>query len=219
MSLYHCNYQTAPPVLRKYMQSIVTDRVVWSVGQSVTEMSHAKTTEPTDLLFGLWTRVDWRKLKFNCYSPGSAIVATWESTVVSRGNYDWTVHLRWRCSFMSNDFDQLSPGSCSTHYTWTCLLISVQLINVMVYCCYHQRNMRHSICSDLHSLSGAFFSRSFMDVRATVSCTQHKQNTCMNSLRMHQFCIHGKLTITLEWQLSDDSKQVSSTSVYMIKQV
>jgi len=201
------------------MQSIVSNWVDWSVGHSVTEVSHAKTAEPIHLLFGLGTRVDWRKLKFHRYSPGRAIVATWESTLVSRGKYDWTVHLLWRCSFMSNDFDHLFPVSRSTHHMWTCLLISVQLVNIMVYCCYRQCNMRHSICSDLHSLSGAFFCRSFMDVRTTVSCMQHIQNTRVNSLRMHQFCIHCKLTITLEWQLSADSQQVSSTSVYMIKQV
>ena len=39
------------------MRPIVTDRVAWSVGLSVTIMSHAKTVEPIEIQFGLWTRV------------------------------------------------------------------------------------------------------------------------------------------------------------------
>jgi len=40
---------------------IVTDRVAWSVGRSVTLVSPAKTAEPIDLAFGSWTRVGRRK--------------------------------------------------------------------------------------------------------------------------------------------------------------
>jgi len=40
-----------------YMRPIVTDRVAWSVGLSVTIMSPAKTPEPIEMQFGLWTRV------------------------------------------------------------------------------------------------------------------------------------------------------------------
>jgi len=39
------------------MQSIVTDRVAWSVSRSVTPVSLAKTAEPIQMLFGLRTRV------------------------------------------------------------------------------------------------------------------------------------------------------------------
>jgi len=39
------------------MQSVVTDRVAWSVGRSVTLASPAKTAEPIKMLFGLRTRV------------------------------------------------------------------------------------------------------------------------------------------------------------------
>jgi len=39
------------------MQSIVTDRVAWSVGRSVTPVSHAKTAELIEMPFGLRTRV------------------------------------------------------------------------------------------------------------------------------------------------------------------
>jgi len=42
------------------MRTIVTD-VAWSVGlslgQSVTIASHAKTTDPIDMPFGVWTQV------------------------------------------------------------------------------------------------------------------------------------------------------------------
>ena len=40
------------------MQPIVTDRVAWSVGLSVTAVSPAKTAEPIEMTFGIWTRVD-----------------------------------------------------------------------------------------------------------------------------------------------------------------
>jgi len=36
------------------MRSIVTDRIAWSVGRSVTLVSPAKTAEPIEMPFGLW---------------------------------------------------------------------------------------------------------------------------------------------------------------------
>jgi len=39
------------------MRPIVTDRVAWSVGLSVTLLSPAKTVEPIEMPFGLRTRV------------------------------------------------------------------------------------------------------------------------------------------------------------------
>jgi len=39
------------------MRSIVTDRVAWSVGLSVTLVSPAETVEPIDMPFGFRTRV------------------------------------------------------------------------------------------------------------------------------------------------------------------
>jgi len=42
------------------MRSIVTDRVAWSVGRSVTLVSHTKTAEPIEMPFGLWARMDPR---------------------------------------------------------------------------------------------------------------------------------------------------------------
>jgi len=44
-------------VLRKCMWPIVTDRVVWSVCQSVTIMSPVKTAELIEMPFGVWTLV------------------------------------------------------------------------------------------------------------------------------------------------------------------
>jgi len=47
-------------LLRTYMRPIVTDRVAWSVGQSVClyrsviRVSPAKTAEPVETPFGLW---------------------------------------------------------------------------------------------------------------------------------------------------------------------
>jgi len=42
------------------MRSIVTDRVAWSVGLSVTVVSPAKTAEPIEMQFGMLRRVDPR---------------------------------------------------------------------------------------------------------------------------------------------------------------
>jgi len=40
------------------MRPIVTNRVAWSVGPSVTIVSLAKTAEPIEIPFWLWTRVE-----------------------------------------------------------------------------------------------------------------------------------------------------------------
>jgi len=39
------------------MRPIVTDRVAWSVGLSVTVVSPAKTAEPIETPLGLWARM------------------------------------------------------------------------------------------------------------------------------------------------------------------
>ena len=39
------------------MRPIVTDRVAWSVGRSVTLVRPAKTAEPIEMPFGLWARL------------------------------------------------------------------------------------------------------------------------------------------------------------------
>jgi len=68
------------------MQLIVSDRVAWSVGLSVylsvTVMSPAKTAEPIEMPFGLWTRV----------GPKEACV-TWEHIGAT-----WRIRLNRPCS-------------------------------------------------------------------------------------------------------------------------
>jgi len=59
------------------MQPIVTDRVVWSVGLSVTLVSHAKLAEPTEMPIWLWTRVGPTKHAFGGLHTG----ATWRIPV------------------------------------------------------------------------------------------------------------------------------------------
>ena len=44
-------------VLHTQMRPIVTNRVAWSVGLSVIVVSPAKTAEPIEMPFGLWTWV------------------------------------------------------------------------------------------------------------------------------------------------------------------
>jgi len=64
-------------------------------------VSCAKTAEPIDLPFGLWTRVGQKKYKFNRIRQVGAIVPS------SNDEYDWTVRLRRRWGLMSNYFDHL----------------------------------------------------------------------------------------------------------------
>jgi len=60
--------------IRTQMRSIVTDRVALSVGLSIClPRSPAKTAEPIEMLFELWTRVDQRKHVLD----GMHIGATW----------------------------------------------------------------------------------------------------------------------------------------------
>ena len=48
-------------ILRKLMRPVVTKRVSWSVGRSVTVLSSSKTVELIEMPFGIWTQVDPRK--------------------------------------------------------------------------------------------------------------------------------------------------------------
>jgi len=48
-----------------------------------------------------------KEAQVQSYSPGGAIVPTCEGTLAPPGEYDWTVRLQQRCSFMSNYFDHL----------------------------------------------------------------------------------------------------------------
>jgi len=60
------------------MWPIVTDGVVWSVCRSVTIMSPAKTAEPIDMSFGLWTRVGTR----------NSVLDGVPNTSTRKGNFD-----------------------------------------------------------------------------------------------------------------------------------
>ena len=53
-------------VLHKYqMQPVVTDGVVWSVCQSITIVSPAKTAKQIKMLLGVWTQVGRRNHTFD----------------------------------------------------------------------------------------------------------------------------------------------------------
>jgi len=58
---HRCHFQFRHPIFRPHRSTtyveIVTDRAVWSVCQSVTLVSPAKTTEPIKMPFGLRTWV------------------------------------------------------------------------------------------------------------------------------------------------------------------
>ena len=60
------------------MQPIVTDRVAWSIGLSVTLVSPAKTAGPIEMPFGLWTRV----------GPGNRALDGGPDPHMGRGNFD-----------------------------------------------------------------------------------------------------------------------------------
>jgi len=56
--MYYCLQQLVGRIaVLRTMQPIVTDRVAWSVGLSVTLVSPAQTGEPIEMLFGLWVRM------------------------------------------------------------------------------------------------------------------------------------------------------------------
>jgi len=88
------------------MRPVVTDRVAWSVGRSVTLVSHAKMAQRIEMPFGLWTRV--------------------ACTLAPPGEYHWTVHARRRCGLFVKYFDHL--------FIVTCLFLSLSEFLSDVYC-------------------------------------------------------------------------------------
>ena len=60
------------------MQPIVTNRVAWSVGLSVTLVSPAKTAEPIEMPFGLMTQV----------GPGNQVLDGGPNPPMGRGNFE-----------------------------------------------------------------------------------------------------------------------------------
>ena len=62
------------------MRSIVTDRVAWSVGWSVTLVSPAKTAEPIEMPFGLWA---WMGPRNRVLDGG--LDHPWKGTILGKG--------------------------------------------------------------------------------------------------------------------------------------
>ena len=60
------------------MWPIVTDQVAWSVGLSVTLVSPAKTAEPIEMPFGLWTQV----------GPRNHVLDEGPDPPMGRGNFE-----------------------------------------------------------------------------------------------------------------------------------
>jgi len=60
------------------MRFIVTDRVAWSVGRSVTLVSPAKTAEPIKMPFGLRTRV----------GPGNHVLDGGPDSPMGKSNFE-----------------------------------------------------------------------------------------------------------------------------------
>jgi len=102
-------------VLRMLLRPIVTDQVAWSVGLSVTlvnpaksaqwhsAVSCAKTAEPVDLPFWLWTRVGPRKQTFT----SSIAFARWRQCVLMGGHIGVTWRIHWTVHLLSNYFNYL----------------------------------------------------------------------------------------------------------------
>jgi len=70
-------------------------------------VSCAKTAEPIDLPFGLWTRVVRRKHKFNHIRQVAPMCPYGNAHLAPPSKYDWTICLWRRCGLMSNYFDHL----------------------------------------------------------------------------------------------------------------
>jgi len=77
------------PIVNNLVWSISLS-VCWSISLSLTVMSPAKTAEPSEIPFGMLTHMGPRKH----YLIGC--------TLAPPGEYDWTVHMQWRCDLMSN---------------------------------------------------------------------------------------------------------------------
>ena len=69
-------------------------------------------TVPSDLPFGSWTWVGWRKHKFNGIHQ-VVPMCPHADRLVQPDEYDLTVRLRRRCSLMSNYFDHLFYLKCT----------------------------------------------------------------------------------------------------------
>jgi len=83
------------------VRRVVTDGVAWSVCRSVTAVSPAKTAEPIEMSFGMWTRVD----RGNHYYMWVHIDATWRIRLN-----------RPRAAAMRRPFCQTTLTTCFHHH-------------------------------------------------------------------------------------------------------
>jgi len=99
------------------MQPTVTGSVAWSVGQSVTLVSPAKTVEPIEMPFGLRTQVRPRNHVLDGVQipPQEAAILSGKGASHCKVQQHSSIFARWRqcalmlrrCGFMSNYFDHL----------------------------------------------------------------------------------------------------------------
>jgi len=91
------------------MRPIVTD-VAWSAGLSVTILGPAKTAEPIEIPFGLWTLESGGpkepRIRWGTDPPYEGTILKGEGVgpLLITGN---TVYVRRRCGLLSNYFDRL----------------------------------------------------------------------------------------------------------------
>jgi len=101
-------------------------------------MNCAKTAESIDLLFGLWTRVDWRKLKLNRFRQVAPMCL--------RGRAHWR-HL----------VNTIEPTSAAAMWPyvkllWPCVIIRLHHCTMFIHtaCCYRPSNVVCRSACDNH---------------------------------------------------------------------
>jgi len=75
-----------------------------------------------------------KEAQVQSYSPGGAIVPTWEGTLASPGEYNWTICLWRRCGLMSNYFDHLLLLGSVTVLGRCSLLLQTEQRGLSVWC-------------------------------------------------------------------------------------
>jgi len=106
------------------MRPVVNDRVVWSVCLSVTLVSPAKTAEPIEMPFGLWTRVDQWKHKFIRIHQVAPVCPQWRA--------------HWR--HLANTIE---PSVCDSH---------AALCQITLTTCYNTNNTLWCVFCEIYSL-------------------------------------------------------------------
>ena len=99
------------------MRPIVIDGIAWSFYQSVChDHDAAKTAEPIEMPFGLWTGVGQRHhvLDEGPDPPGEGGILRGKRQPIVK----YTVHVRWRCILLSNYFDHLFSSRMALYVTF-----------------------------------------------------------------------------------------------------